>query len=100
MSAIGPGDWVICVSVTAWPGYSWAPGDHLTEGALYQVADCWVDDDGYPVLSIIGRERVHASRDLGFRAGFCVKRFRPAFGPKQSLIEQLSAPAPSVMEPA
>lgn len=98
MSAIGPGDWLICVHSAAFPGvrgYKWPPGEGLTEGALYQVADCF-EDEGRQVVALVGKERLFSSAFWSRRVGYHLRRFRPAFGGNAGAIRSQKQPSPEL----
>lgn len=90
MSAIGPGDWVEYIL----PGVSIPFGSVHLVTRLLRCGECPACGDAGPGIALRGFDH---STGYGFCAGCEV---RPIYRPKQSLIEQLSAPAPSVMEPA
>lgn len=98
-AALEPGMWVICVNAGTIPGQTggeWTPGDRLTEGAFYQVSDCFVSALGRPHVELVGKDRSDACEEWGTRVGYDVARFRPLLdGPSQELIEQLKAPPQS-----
>ena len=74
---IGPGDWVICVDASSSSLFGWLPEEAITEGALYQVADCFIDGCGYPAVDLVGKDRSGVSMEYGFRCGYHLRRFRP-----------------------
>lgn len=98
MSAIGPGDFVECVDATSGPG-AWMPGEAPVVGAIYTVERVFVN--GWGIESLHLRELKRHPGSVAFWGGgplgYNIKRFRPIYRPKSSLIEQLKRP---VSEPA
>lgn len=97
MADIGKGDWVICINANG-PVFGsgmgqWLPEERLTQGAIYQIADCFTDQWGLPAVDLVGKIRRRSSTLLGRRVGYAVERFRPLLGgPDQELSETLLEP--------
>jgi len=87
MSAIGPGDWVECVSVDSENDYG------LRVGAIYQVERVAT---GRTLAGIITTGLLlHGMNYTGWtgaRVGYLPERFRPLYRPKADLIERLMQP--------
>jgi hypothetical protein len=88
MNAIGPGDWVECVSNQV---AGCAPQTKLVVGRVYLVTKVGVTPprDPYPNVPWVRlREVKEDPRRWGFRAEW----FRPIYRPREELIEQLLQP--------
>lgn len=97
MTAIGPGDLVLCVD--AGPrrggGIQWEPGAAPVRGAIYTVLEVFIDVGGREALELSEiRRGPSAMREWGGRLGYAPHRFRPIRKPKSDFIEQLKQPAP------
>lgn len=72
------GDKVVCVDAANVPGKVWRHGDAIFEGQIYAILDMWVDHEGDVVLEFVEKRRSwKTSAELGFRAGYKARRFRP-----------------------
>jgi hypothetical protein len=96
MSAIGKGDWVQCVDAAPDAGAIWDHADEIVESRVYVVDDAFVDDEGFSVITLLGRYRDIAESIAGFRLGYSVDRFRPLGGNAKTL----TAPPARVTEDA
>lgn len=88
--AIGPGDWVECISNGEdRPGCG---GRGYKIGALYVVSDVhlW---RGFAQINCVGRVR---PEEFGLpNPGWSIRAFRPIYRPRADFIESLKQPAPS-----
>lgn len=90
-AAIGPGDFVECVSVRTERGYL---GARLTVGRVYVVEAAGVTPPGdtipnVPWVRLVGV--VSDPKTWGFRAAL----FRPIYRPRADFIEALKQPTPA-----
>lgn len=92
MTAIGPGDFVECVSAV---NTCHLPNGYA-HGCVYVVEECF-REFGWDALNCVGMAR---PADIGSdQRGWPIEAFRPIYRPRADLIETLLAPAPE-MEPA
>lgn len=96
MSAIGPGDWVECLTPSPDTNACVEGGLYCVEALVPAFGGCPVCDDDMPEGMIFaGHPREPAWG--GYLKSWCPCRFRPIYRPKSDFIEQLKQPAPDIV---